>query len=80
MGSAVKRLDYSGVDTYVGLDTHLKNWKATIRVGDTFFKTFSQDPDAGILSDYLRKNFPGGNYHSAYEASFNGFGAHRELS
>lgn len=49
-------------------------------VGNTFFKTFSQDPDAGTLLKYLKKNFPGGNYYSAYEASFNGFKAHRELT
>lgn len=62
------------------MDTHLKSWKTTIRVGDTFYKTFSQDPEPIILSNYLRKNFPGGNYYSAYEASFSGFKAHRELT
>lgn len=80
MENTVKRLDYSGTNIYIGLDTHLKNWKTTIRVGDIFFKTFSQDPDAETLSKYLKKNFPGGNYHSAYEASFSGFRAHRELT
>ncbi len=80
MGSTVKQLDYSGENIYVGLDTHLKNWKSTVLVGNTFFKTFSHDPDAGTLLKYLRKNFPGGNYFTAYEASFSGFGAHRELT
>ncbi|MGB0880676.1 MAG: hypothetical protein ACPGTO_08935 [Polaribacter sp.] len=47
-----KQLDYSGQNIYIGLDTHLKNWKTTIRVGDTFFKTFSQNPEASILSNY----------------------------
>jgi len=49
-------------------------------VEDTFFKTFSQDPNAKTLFDYLKKNFPGANYFSAYEASFSGFKAHRELT
>ena len=62
------------------MDTHLKSWKTSIRVGDTFYKTFSQDPDAMVLSTYLKKHFPGGNYYSAYEASFSGFKAHRELT
>jgi transposase len=80
MGRTIKKLDFTGENIYVGLDTHLKNWKTTILVGNTFFKTFSQDPNADALSKYLRKNFPGANYYSAYEASFNGFKAHRELT
>ena len=32
------------------------------------------------MSNYLKKNFPGGTYYSAYEASFSGFKAHRELT
>ena len=80
MENTVKKLDYSGQNIYIGLDTHLKSWKTTIRVGDTFYKTFSQDPEATVLSKYLRKHFPGGTYYSAYEASFSGFKAHRELT
>ena len=53
----------------IGLDTHLKSWKTTIRVGDTFYKTFSQDPKAEVSSNYLQEHFPGGNYYSAYEAA-----------
>ena len=79
MEKSVTKLDYSGQNIYIGLDTHLKSWKTTIRVGDTFYKTFSQDPEAVVLSKYLKKHFPGGNYYSAYEASFSGFKAHREL-
>ena len=80
MEKTVRKLDYSGQNIYIGLDTHLKNWKTTIRVGDTFYKTFSQDPQALVLFNYLEKNFPGGTYYSAYEASFSGFKAHRELT
>ena len=80
MEKTVTKLDYSGQNIYIGLYTHLKSWKTTIRVGDTFYKTFSQDPEAKVLSNYLNKNFPGGTYYSAYEASFSGFKAHRELT
>lgn len=81
MENKVKQnLDFTGQNIYIGLDTHLKRWKTTIIVEDSFFKTFSQDPDAKILSDYLKKNFPKANYFSAYEASFSGFSAHRELN
>lgn len=80
MENKVKQnLDFTGQNIYIGLDTHLKNWRATIRVGDSFFKTFSQEPDSEVLFKYLKKNFPMANYYSAYEASFSGFSAHREL-
>lgn len=75
----IKHLDFSGQDIFVGLDTHLKNWRVSIIVGDSFYKTFSQDPRAEVLNNYLVKNFPNGNYYSAYEASFCGFKIHRDL-
>ncbi len=74
-----KELDFSGQNIYIGLDTHLRNWTATIRIGSDFFKTFSQNPVPKALSAYLNKNFPNANYYSAYEASFSGFWIHREL-
>jgi len=74
-----KHLDFSGLDIYVGLDTHLKDWKVSIIVEETSFKTFSQDPCSETLKNYLAVNFPNGNYHSAYEASFGGFKTHRDL-
>ena len=73
------KLDFSGENIYVGLDTHLKSWRVSIVVGEDVFKTFSQDPRAQLLSAYLAKNFPNANYYSAYEASFCGFKIHREL-
>ena len=72
-------LDFTGQDIYAGIDAHLKSWKITIMTQGIQCKTFSQDPDAGILKKYLNKNYPNGNYHSAYEASFCGFSPHREL-
>lgn len=74
------KADFQGQDIYVGLDTHLKSWITTIFVGDKAFKTFSQDPNAHTLKAYLEKHFPNGNYYSAYEASFCGFSAHRDLN
>jgi transposase len=73
------KLDFSSQDIFVGLDTHLKNWRVSIIIGESPFKTFSQNPSPTILKNYLAKNFPNGNYYSAYEASFCGFGIHRNL-
>jgi len=72
-------INFSGQNVYVGIDVHLKSWKVTIMLEDLVHKTFSQDPNSEILYKYLKKNFPGANYYSAYEAGFCGFGAHREL-
>ncbi len=75
-GTTIK---FDGQNVYVGIDTHLKSWKVTIMLEDIVHKTYSQDPNAEILSSYLKKNFPGANYYSAYEAGFCGFSVHREL-
>lgn len=79
MSSKSNELDFNGVNIYAGIDTHLKNWRVTILLDDTSFKTFSMDPDARKLANYLEKNFPNGNYYSVYEAGFCGYSVHREL-
>jgi transposase len=80
MENKVSDLDYSGHKIFIGLDVHLKEWKATIMLEETPFKTFSLDPNAVTLKRYLEKHFPGGEYFSAYEAGFSGFSTHRSLS
>jgi len=79
MESKVSNLDYSGHKIFIGLDVHLTNWKATIMLEETSFKTFSLDPSPALLRHYLEKHFPGGEYFSAYEAGFTGFSTHRSL-
>jgi transposase len=64
---------------YVGIDAHLKSWKVTVLLENSDFKTFSQDPCAEILGNYLRRNFPQADYRSAYEAGFCGYSVYREL-
>lgn len=41
MQSEVKELSFKGVDIYVGLDVHFKNWIVSIIVGGMLQKTFS---------------------------------------
>lgn len=72
-------INFEGQNIFVGIDTHLKNWSVTIMLEHSEFKTFSQNPSARDLANYLKKNFPGGNYYSGYEASFCGYSIHREL-
>ncbi|MGA2408601.1 MAG: hypothetical protein ABSF81_17895 [Bacteroidales bacterium] len=63
-----KKIDFKGRDLYIGLDVHKKSWSVTILVEGMEHKTFTQPPDPLALYTYLQKMFPGGNYHSAYEA------------
>ena len=64
---------------YVGIDTHLKNWRVTILLEHSTYKTFSHNPCAKELARYLKKNFPNCSYYSAYEASFCGYSIHWAL-
>jgi len=70
------KLDFSEQDIYAGIDAHLKNWKITIMIGGIQCKSFSQNTNAKNLKHYLSKNFPEGNYFSAYEAGFCGLYPH----
>lgn len=79
MSSKSKQLDFQGQNVYIGLDVHLKNWKATILLEQISHKTFSLNPCTKTLSNYLKRNFPGASYFSAYEAGFCGFSTHRSL-
>lgn len=75
-----KVIDFSGENIYVGLDVHKKSWSATVLTDDLEHRTFTMSPDAKGLANYLKKNFPGANYFSAYEAGFCGFTHHRQLN
>src|SRR3954462_10754310 len=72
-------IDYQGQNFYVGLDVHKKSWAVTIRSMKIQVAHFTQPPGAEVLVHYLRRNFPGGQYHSAYEAGFCGTGFHEQL-
>lgn len=79
MQSQARSLDFSGETFYIGLDIHKKKWVVSIRNNRTELKTFSMDPDPEQLNRYMRLNYPGGNYVSAYEAGYFGFWIHRKL-
>ena len=74
-----KKISFKGQCVYCGIDVHLKSWTITIIVGEVLYKTFSQDPCAKTLFDYLQNHFPEGSYYSVYEAGFCGFSVHKAL-
>ncbi len=75
----VNKLDFSGQSIYVGLDVHKKSWSVSIFSEQCEHKKFTQPPETDKLVHYLKRNFPGANYHSVYEAGFSGFWTHNQL-
>jgi transposase len=55
------------------------SWKVTVMAEDIVYKTFTQPPMPEVLNNYLKNNFPGGTYHTAYEAGFCGYWIHDKL-
>ena len=79
MQRQITTLDFKGQNIFVGIDVHLKSWTVTILTEELFHKTFTQPACAETLCNYLKRNFPGGDYNSVYEAGFSGFWAHYKL-
>ncbi len=79
MQKQISTLDFKGHNIFVGIDVHLKSWTVTILTEELMHKTFTQPACAETLCNYLKRNFPGGNYNSVYEAGFSGFWAHYKL-
>ena len=74
-----KSIDFTGKNIYVGLDVHKKSWSVTVLLDEIEHRTFTTPPKASVVSDYLKKHFPGGTYISAYECGFSGYKTHRDL-
>jgi len=79
MQTQSSELNFNGHNIFVGIDVHLKSWTVSILTEKLFHKTFTQPPSAELLYNYLNLNFPGGNYHSVYEAGFSGLWSHYKL-
>jgi len=76
----MKTLTFSNLHFYIGIDTHLKNWRVTIRNSGLELKTFSMNPSADELYRYLIKHYPDGIFFIVYEAGFCGFWPQRRFS
>ena len=76
----VTKLNFKGQRIYLGIDVHLKSWTVSLLVDDLYLDTKSFPPSSKILGQYLRRMFPDGEYLSAYEAGYSGYGIHEELA
>jgi transposase len=75
----LRSANFDGQIIYVGIDVHLKSWKATTRSSEFELNTFSQEPNTEKLVRHLRGNYPGAVFKCVYEAGFSGFWLQREL-
>ncbi len=76
----LNQLDFTGTTIYCGVDVHLKNWRIHIRDEEMELRDFSQNPDPVLLSNFLKKQYPGATYKVGYEAGFCGFHIQRRLT
>lgn len=79
MRTQITKDAFSGQKIFVGLDVHKRDFKVSVMVGGVHYKTFSSPPDGQKVLSFLQQNFPGAEYHSAYEAGFSGFWLHKQL-
>jgi transposase len=76
----MKAITFSNLYFYIGIDTHLKSWRVTIRNAGLELKTFSMNPSADELYRYLINHYPNGIFLIVYEAGFCGFWPQRRFS
>lgn len=79
MHTKVTKDAFNGQEIFVGMDVHKKDFKVTVIAGGVFYKSFTCPADGENVVNYLRANFPGAMYNSAYEAGFSGFWLHKQL-
>jgi len=71
----VQAIDYANKDLFIGVDVHKRRWSIAVVCEERNWKYFSiNDPSPQKLERSLKKFFPGGKYHLAYEAGFSGYG------
>ena len=74
------KISFKGQKIFVGIDVHAKSWKVAIAPEVGFVKGHSQKPSAKELFDFLKKNYPDGEYFAVYESGFSGFSTYYALT
>lgn len=72
--------DFSGQNIAIGIDVHLRTWSVTVLTPSGFMRTHSQKASAKELFEHLKKHYPNGSYHAAYETGFSGFSTYYALA
>ena len=73
------KISFKGQKIFIGIDVHAKSWKVAIAPEVGAVKGHSQKPSAKELFDFLKKNYPDGEYQAVYESGFSGFSTYYAL-
>ena len=73
------KISFKGQKIFVGIDVHAKNWEVAIAPEVGIVKRHSQKPSAKELFDFLKKNYPDGDYLAVYESGFSGYSTYYAL-
>ena len=74
------KISFKGQKIFIGIDVHAKSWKVAIAPEVGAVKGHSQKPSAKELFDFLKKNYPDGEYQAVYESGFSGFSTYYALT
>ena len=72
-------ITFKGQRIFIGIDVHAKNWEVAIASEVGAVRRHSQKPSARELFEYLKKNYPDGEYQAVYESGFSGFSTYYAL-
>lgn len=75
----MSNLSFENNNFFIGIDTHIKSWRVTIRNSGLELKTFSINPSPVELFLHLTKHYPDGSFNTVYEAGFCGFWPQRKF-
>lgn len=73
------KISFKGQKIFIGIDVHGKNWEVAIAPEVGIVRRHSQKPSAKELFDFLKKNYPDGEYKAVYESGFSGFSTYYAL-
>ena len=73
-------ISFKGQTIFIGIDVHAKSWKVAIAPEIGAVNCHSQKPSAKELFDFLKKNYPDGEYKAVYESGFSGFSTYYALT
>ena len=73
------KISFKGQKIFIGIDVHGKNWVVAIAPEVGIVRRLSQKPSARELFDFLKKNYPDGDYQAVYESGFSGFSTYYAL-
>ncbi|NUN10244.1 MAG: IS110 family transposase [Ignavibacteriaceae bacterium] len=74
------KIDFTGQTLYIGIDVHKTQWSLAVYWSGGKLKNTVTGSSPEEVNSFLRRNYPGAEYHSVYEAGFSGFSAHRRLN